>query len=107
VVYQITISNRGKKVAEDVFVIAQFSDGIEPTRIDGHSGKLVPGQALFDNIPKIEPGQELVLTVTAQASKPGTHRFRAAVRCQGSEDDLLKEESTRYAASSSGTNQSK
>jgi hypothetical protein len=107
VVYQITISNRGKKVAEDVFVIAQFSDGIEPTRIDGHSGKLVPGQALFDNIPKIEPGQELVLTVTAQASKPGTHRFRAAVRCQGSEDDLLKEESTRYAASGSGTNQSK
>ena len=105
--YQITISNRGKKVAEDVFVIAQFSDGIEPIRIEGHSGKLVPGQALFDNIAKIEPGQELILKITAQASKSGTHRFRAAVRCQGSEDDLLKEESTRYAASSSGTSQSK
>jgi hypothetical protein len=107
VVYQIKISNRGKKVAEDVFVIAQFSDGIEPTRIEGHAGKLVPGQALFDNIPKIEPGEELVLTVTAQASKPGSHRFRAAVRCQGSEDDLLKEESTRYTASGGATSQSK
>jgi uncharacterized repeat protein (TIGR01451 family) len=82
VVYQITITNRGKKTAEDVFVIAQFSDGIEPISMEGHAGKLV-----------------LNLVVTAEASKPGTHRFRAAVRCQGSEDDLLKEESTRYVAS--------
>jgi uncharacterized repeat protein (TIGR01451 family) len=99
VVYQITITNRGKKTAEDVFVIAQFSDGIEPISMEGHAGKLVPGQALFDTISKIEPGEVLNLVVTAEASKPGTHRFRAAVRCQGSEDDLLKEESTRYVAS--------
>lgn len=103
VVYQITITNRGKKTAEDVFVIAQFSDGIEPIRIEGHSGQLVPGQVLFDNIPKIEPGQDLTLVITAEASRPGSHRFRAAVRCQGSEDDLLKEESTRYAATGTGS----
>ncbi len=107
VVYQITITNRGKKAAEDVFVIAQFSEGIEPSKIEGHSGKLVPGQALFEPIPKIEPGQEIKLLITAEASKPGTHRFRAAVRCQGSEDDLLKEESTRYAASGTRSNSPK
>lgn len=107
VVYQITITNRGKKAAEDVFVIAQFSEGIEPSKIDGHTGKLVPGQALFEPIPKIEPGQEIKLLITAEASKPGTHRFRAAVRCQGSEDDLLKEESTRYAASGTRSNSPK
>jgi hypothetical protein len=99
VVYEVTVSNRGKKAAEDVFVIAQFSDGIEPSRIEGHTGQLVPGQVLFDSIPKIAPGEQIVLRITAQASKPGTHRFRAVVRCQGTEDDMLKEESTRYTAS--------
>jgi len=103
----MTITNRGKKTAEDVFVIAQFSDGIEPTRVEGHTGKLVPGQVLFDPIPKIEPGEERTLTITAEASKSGNHRFRASVRCQGSEDDLLKEESTRFTAAGSASTTSK
>jgi len=101
VTYEITITNRGKKSAEDVYVIAQFSEGIEPTRFEGHTGKHIPGQVLFDAIPIIEPGQKVVLQVVAEASKPGVHRFRAAVRCQGTEDDILKEESTRFAAGSS------
>lgn len=98
VTYEITITNRGRKTAEDVFVVAQFSEGIEPTRVDGHSGKLIPGQVLFDSIPKIQPNETIVLKVFAEAAKPGTHRFRASVKCQGSEDDLLEEESTRYTA---------
>lgn len=100
VVYEISITNRGKKSAEEVYVIAQFSEGIEPTRLDGHTGKWIPGQAIFDTVPSIGPGETLVLKVIAEASKPGTHRFRAAVKCQGSEDDLLEEGSTRYTASS-------
>ncbi|MFN9434826.1 MAG: hypothetical protein ACK6DC_07765 [Planctomycetota bacterium] len=107
VVYEMIITNRGKKTAEDVFVIAQFSDGIEPTRVDGHAGKLVPGQVLFDPIPKIEPGEQRTLTITAEASKSGNHRFRASVRCQGSEDDLLKEESTRFTAAGNAATISK
>ena len=98
VTYEITITNRGRKTAEDVFVVAQFSEGIEPTRVDGHTGKLIPGQVLFDAIPKIQPNETIVLKVFAEAAKPGTHRFRASVKCQGSEDDLLEEESTRYTA---------
>jgi uncharacterized repeat protein (TIGR01451 family) len=98
VTYEITITNRGRKTAEDVFVVAQFSEGIEPTRVDGHTGKLIPGQVLFDAIPKIQPNETIVLKVLAEAAKPGTHRFRASVKCQGSEDDLLEEESTRYTA---------
>ncbi len=98
VTYEITVANRGKKSAEDIFVIAQFSDGIEPIRIEGHTGKLIPGQVLFDTIPTIAAGETIVLKIQAEASKPGMHRFRAAVRCQGTEDDILKEESTRYTA---------
>lgn len=98
VVYEIVIANRGKKAASDVEVIAQFSDGIEPTRVEGHTGQIVPGQAVFNSIPSIGPGEKLVLRVLAQASKAGVHRFRVEVKSQGSETDLLEEESTRYLA---------
>ena len=47
------------------------------------------------------------LTITAEASKSGNHRFRASVRCQGSEDDLLKEESTRFTAAGNAATISK
>ena len=98
VVYEIQIVNRGSKAAENVLAIAQFSDGIEPQRIDGHSGRIVPGQALFDAIPSIPPKKSIALKVTCIAAKGGNHRFRAAVQCQGSEEDLLEEGSTRYIA---------
>ena len=98
VVYEIQIINRGSKAAENVLAIAQFSDGIEPQRIEGHSGRIVPGQALFDAIPAIPPKKSITLKVTCVAAKGGNHRFRAAVQCQGSEEDLLEEGSTRYIA---------
>ena len=76
VVYEVIIANRGKKVATDVEVIAQFSDGIEPVRVDGHTGRIVPGQAIFNLIPSIAANDKLVLRIHAEASKPGVHRFR-------------------------------
>jgi hypothetical protein len=96
VIYELRITNRGAKAAEQVIAIAQFSEGIEPQKIDGHSGRVVPGQALFDAIPSIAPKQTVTLQVICQASKAGNHRFRAAVQCPASEEDLLEEGSTRY-----------
>ncbi len=97
VIYEIIINNRGKKAASDVNVLAQFSEGIEPTRLEGHVGRVVPGQVIFDTIPSIAPNEKIVLRVIAQASEPGVHRFRAEVRSQGNEADIL-EESTRFLA---------
>ena len=98
VVYEIIVTNRGKKAASDVQVLAQFSDGIEPTRLEGHAGRIVPGQAIFNSIPSIGPNEKLSLRILAEASKSGVHRFRAEVKSQGSDTDLLEEESTRYLA---------
>jgi uncharacterized repeat protein (TIGR01451 family) len=98
VVYEIVITNSGKKAATDVEVVAQFSDGIEPLRLEGHTGRIVTGQAIFNSIPIIKPNEKLVLKVVAEASKAGVHRFRAEVKCVGSDADLLEEESTRYLA---------
>lgn len=98
VVYEMVITNRGKKAAADVEVIAQFSEGIEPLRLEGHTGRVVPGQAIFNSISSIQPNEKLVLRIVAEASKPGVHRFRAEVKSLGSDTDLLEEESTRYLA---------
>ena len=100
VVYEVVIANRGKKSASDIEVIAQFSDGLEPVRMEGHAGRIVPGQAIFNSIPNIGPNEKLVLRIHAEASKPGVHRFRVEVKSKGSDTDLLEEESTRYLATS-------
>ncbi len=100
VIYEIVIANRGKKAANDIEVIAQFSDGIEPVHLDGHTGRIVPGQAIFNMIPSIAASDKLVLRIHAEAAKPGVHRFRVEVKSKGSDTDLLEEESTRYLATS-------
>jgi uncharacterized repeat protein (TIGR01451 family) len=100
VVYEVVIANRGKKPATNVDVITQFSEGIEPIRLEGQTGRIVPGQAIFNSIPTIGANEKLVLKVHAEATKAGVHRFRVEVKSKGSDTDLLEEESTRYLATS-------
>ena len=96
VVYEIQVVNRGSKAAENVRVVAQFSEGIEPLNLEGHPGRIVPGQALFEELSQIQPNQTVTLKVICQASKNGVHRFRAAVQSPTSQEDLLEEGSTRF-----------
>jgi hypothetical protein len=96
------VANRGSKAAENVRVLAQFSEGIEPLRIEGHAGRIVPGQALFDQLAQIAPKQTVTLKVICQASKNGVHRFRAAVQSPASQEDLLEEGSTRFVGGVKG-----
>ncbi|MEQ1828227.1 MAG: hypothetical protein ABL921_19865, partial [Pirellula sp.] len=103
VVYEIVIVNRGKKSAPNVEVVAQFSDGIEPIRVEGQTGNIVPGQVVFNAIPSIGPNEKKILKVFAEASIAGVHRFRAEVKCVGSDADLLEEESTRFIATGAKT----
>ncbi len=94
VVYEIVIRNRGSKEASDVRAIAQFSNGIEPRRIEGHTGELLTGQVLFDAIPRIAAGEEVCLKVIAEADRAGHHRFRSEVR--SGDTVLVAEEATHY-----------
>ncbi len=94
VVYEIIIRNRGSKEATDVRAIAQFSNGIEPRRVEGHSGELLTGQVLFDVIPRIGAGDEVRLKVIAEAERAGHHRFRSEVR--SGDTVLVAEEATHY-----------
>ncbi|MCO6456602.1 MAG: hypothetical protein J5I93_14990 [Pirellulaceae bacterium] len=96
VVYEMVITNRGTKSARNVQVVAQFTEGIEPTRADGGPAELVPGQVLFQPLAEIAPGQKVVLSVVAKASKEGNHVFRASVNCADPETRLATEETTRF-----------
>ncbi len=96
VVYELTLTNRGSKAATNVKVIAQFSDGIEPTRGEGHAARVVPGQTLFEPLPRLAAGETVDLKVFAKAAASGTHRFRVEVRADESEVRLVQEESTQY-----------
>lgn len=101
VVYELQITNRGSKAATDVRVIAQFSEGIEPKRGEGHDHRVVPGQVFFEPIQSIGPNATTTLRVIAIASQNGTHRFRAEVRSAGTEVKLVQEESTEYLQTNS------
>lgn len=99
VTYEIVIRNRGSKEATNVRAVAQFGHGIEPKRIEGHTGEVVPGQVMFNAIPRIGAGAEVRLRVIAQAEKAGHHRFRAEVH--SGDTMLVAEEATHYMSSQS------
>ncbi len=102
VVYGLSLTNRGSKVANNVRVIAQFSQGIEPIRGEGSQARLAPGQLFFEPIKRIEPGQTVTLKVIAVAEKAGMHRFRAEVKADDTEQKLVQEEATQYLNRSQG-----
>ncbi len=101
VTYEMSITNRGSQAASNVRAVAQFSDGIEPTKADGHEHRIVTGQVIFDPIVRIEAGETKILRVQARAATEGTHRFRAEIRSDESEVRLVQEETTQYLESAS------
>ena len=99
VTYTLKIINRGSKAATDVNLLAQFSEGIEPTKVIGHQAEIVPGQVLLKPIARIDAGQELVVELKAVASAAGNHVFRAELTCSTPETRRLFEGTTKFFAS--------
>ena len=94
--YQLVIKNRGSKTAERVEVVTYFSNGIEPTAVEGSQHSITPGQVSFQPIVSVAPGQEVVLKIHATAEAPGNHVFRAEVRCKPLGSRLASEHTTHY-----------
>lgn len=96
VAYEVRIRNRGTKAAQNVQIFGYFSSGIEPVRIAGWRGEMNEGEVVLQAIPRLGPGQEMVVKITAQASRPGDHVFRAELECNDPETKLAVEEWTRF-----------
>jgi uncharacterized repeat protein (TIGR01451 family) len=99
VTYEIQIVNRGSREANNIDVVAQFSDGIEPSTAAGHRSEIVPGQVIFEPIRSLPAGGQVTLKITAKAQKSGNLRFRAELTCSELETKLVTEGSTRFYGS--------
>ena len=96
IAYKLIVRNRGSRSANAVDLVMQFSEGIEPVKASGFKNKVETGQVIFAPIPRIEPGQEIVLDVSAQALKSGTHIFRAQLTCEESDSREIAEGTTKF-----------
>jgi uncharacterized repeat protein (TIGR01451 family) len=95
-VYEIHVVNRGNNAAQDVNVVALFSDGLEPEAVDGSQYTVADGRVTFRSIDKIPASQNVTLRIHTRAMKPGTHVFRAEVLCKDLDIKLAAEETTRF-----------
>lgn len=96
VTYKLHVANRGTKTAEGVEVVVYFSRGIEPTVAQGGRHRIEPGQVIFNALPPVPVGGEIMLTIRARAETAGNHTFRAEVHCEPLGTRLVSEETTRF-----------
>ncbi|MFM7561624.1 MAG: hypothetical protein ACKO81_01170 [Planctomycetota bacterium] len=94
--YTIHVRNRGSRAANNLNLVMNFSDGIEPTNASGHQFQLGAGQVIFKAIEKIAAGEEVVVKVQAKAAAPGTHIFRAQLTGENEETREMSEGTTRF-----------
>ncbi|WP_425615173.1 CARDB domain-containing protein [Anatilimnocola sp. NA78] len=100
VTYEVQLMNRGTQAAKGVKVVMQFSEGLEPMALAGAEGRVVPGQVLFDSLPELGAGEQVVVHVKARADKVGAHRFRVEVVSTDNDTRLVSEGTTRFFADS-------
>ncbi len=103
ITYEIHVRNRGMKSAEGVDVVAFFSEGIEPEKVEGHGHELQPGMVVFKTLPSVGAAQERVLKITARATTSGNHRLRVELHSANPQTDLSQEDSTFFYADEAPT----
>ena len=64
--------------------------------VEGAQYVVRDGRVSFRPIKNMQAGSEVRLRITAKASQPGTHIFRAEVVCQELDIKLSTEEATRF-----------
>lgn len=94
--YEIHVSNRGSIAARGVNVVAMFSEGIDPSHVEGGQYTIRDGRVSFRTIDNLAAGSEAVFRIHANALKEGTHIFRAEVVCDDLDTKLSAEETTRF-----------
>ncbi|MEM9351972.1 MAG: hypothetical protein AAGA92_03085 [Planctomycetota bacterium] len=95
-VYEVRVVNRGTTSARGVNVIGLFSQGIDPTSVEGAQYSMQDGRVSLQPIDTLPAGGTLSLRIHAKADRAGTHVFRAEVVCQDLELKLATEETTRF-----------
>ena len=100
VTYELQVVNRGTLAAQHVKIVMHFSEGIEPTTVDGAVGKVVPGQVVCTPLPQLGPGEQLSVKIKARGESAGNHLYRVEVFAGEPETRLVSEGTTRFFADS-------
>lgn len=94
--YKVLLYNRGTKRAQNIDVVAFFSEGIEPISAEGTAHEIRRGQVAFATIDSLEAGGKLALKIRAKATHAGNHVCRTEVVCKSTDTRLAAEETTRF-----------
>ncbi len=95
-IYTVTVENRGTKIAENVEVTVSFGRGLEPFAAEGGKVLMKDGQVVFDAIPRLAAGQQVVLKVKGKADSPGSHRIRTDIVCPSADTHLVNEQTSYF-----------
>jgi hypothetical protein len=95
-VYEVQVTNRGSQAAEQVKIVVQFAEGIEPIAFEGCQARIVPGQVLCQPLASLGAGEQITLRIKAKAAAPGTHQFRVEVTGADAGTRLVSEGTTRF-----------
>ena len=104
VTYEVQLMNRGSLAAKNVKLVMQFSEGLEPSTVEGAEARLVPGQVLFETLPELAAGEQVVVHIKAKAGKEGSHRFRVEVVSADNDTRLVSEGTSRFFTDVRGGN---
>ncbi|MBS0210441.1 MAG: DUF11 domain-containing protein [Planctomycetes bacterium] len=103
VTYTVRVRNRGTKSAEEVEVVAYFSDGLEATQVEGGLHQIEAGNVTFRPIATLAANGETIYKITAKSAKEGNHQMRVELSCKSTGARLTHQLSTLfYAADSAG-----
>jgi uncharacterized repeat protein (TIGR01451 family) len=108
--YQVIVSNRGTKTAENIDVNVIFDDSLEPVSVELGSNRVRFEQRqreiMFERISTLAAGQTMAYRVKARALVDGNHKIQATVRCQSTGISQTSEEISRfYSARGKTSNQ--
>lgn len=95
-IYEVQVMNRGSQAAEQVRIVVQFSEGIEPIAFDGCEARIVPGQVLCRPLRALGAGEQVTLRIRAKSQTAGTHQFRVEVTEAAADTRLVSEGTTRF-----------
>jgi hypothetical protein len=99
-VYEVQVTNRGSQSAEQVKIVVQFSEGIEPIAFEGCDARIVPGQVLCKPLTALGAGEQITLRIKAKSQAAGTHQFRVEVTAADADTRLVSEGTTRFFSES-------
>jgi hypothetical protein len=102
--YEILVTNTGSLPANKVEIKAFVPKELKIVNVNGPSANTVKDQTItFAPVDSLQPKQTLTYTIEVEGLKPGDVRFRAELRGQTLEKEVVKEASTTIYDGSNGT----